>query len=199
MYVKRFKLKKAMSNYSVLMDKIKSAVLTTARMTGVKVGQEWALEPGSDNDHKFKTEKSADITLSDNAAASIRVCQDPTAAVKFGTTAEARESGVIVTLQKALTDEAVKELNEKTKFKCIHRVKIIDTITDQPVLNNECYNGYKDYLKAARKAARLTGDARRDAFAAASDALRSSGVINQADLNNTDKIQHMPVFQVVSN
>lgn len=181
-------------NYESLTQNVLNAPLGGARMSNVAEGA-WNLT--IDGDKVFlSAPKKASIPVTDNGVAAMRIATDAATAKKYKTTREARESGEIVNLQTAIRTEQVKGLSASTKFEVVHRLQIEDAATGQVILNNDCYNGYPDYVKAARKAARLDGTERQDAFAAALEVLRASGIKAGKSTTDPKNIQHMPVFVV---
>lgn len=180
-------------NYESLNEAILSAPITSARITGVDGGV-WGMKPTEAKKIIFYADKKADITLSNNGAASLRVTDDVAAVTKHITLTAAREADAFVSLQQAIRDEKLKGgVTKDTKFTFVHRLQILDADGKNVYVNN-AYKGYPAYLKAVRQAP-AEGDARNQAIQAASDALRATEVKDEC--KGKEKFyQYMPVFTV---
>lgn len=185
--------------FSQLNKEIAKVTLGTARMTDIKDGIYHLECEGdkvtlvSDSGHKVPVN-----TNNFAALASMRITDDATEAQKVSTTADARGNAAYSNLKDKLAKESI-ELDDTCKFNVVHRLKIKDIATDSLVYQNVHYNGYPQYVKAARKANALPNitpseqTARQQAFADASEALRVSGIkagVKEANEN----LVLMPVF-----
>ena len=189
--------------FAQLTKKIQEVVLGTARMTDIKDGSYHLETEGdklsliSDTGHKVPINVDNLASL-----ASMRIVEDAAEAKKIKTTADARISPVYSNLKDKIAKEKV-ELDDTCKFNVVHRLRIKDAASDALVYQNAHYNGYPEYVKAARKAVNLPNitpsekTARTQAFADASDALRNSGVkagVKESD----DNLVLMPVFTMTA-
>lgn len=185
-------------NFSDLTKKIKDAKISTVRMSDIKTGT-YHIDP-SGTDIYLVSDKKQKIRVTENALASLRIVEDPEKAKLVLTTRDARDSEQYKSLQDAVNSEEI-TLSEDTKFNVVHRLKVIDAATEKPTYRNECYTGYPEYLKAARKAGAMPHvttdetDARNLVFSEASAALRKT----ELKLGITEDDKHLnliPVFQV---
>jgi hypothetical protein len=180
-------------DYGKLTIGIANAPIGGARMTDVADGVYNLKIEGEDV--FFQAPKKPRLKVTENALAALRVVTDAALAASLKTTKDFRESNVGMNLQNAITTEQVKELNANTQFTVCHRVQIVDSITGTPIYKNEHYNGYPEYLKEARAAAKLEGTARTDAFTLASEKLRAT-TVKAGTPAEAKNILHMPVFIV---
>ena len=179
--------------FEELNDKVLKAQAGNGRMTDIVSGIYTPLI--EDKNIFLVSEKGQRVRVTENSLASMRIVTDATKAAEAKTTRDARSSETYSTLQAALAADKTK-ISEKTKFNVVHRLRIVDTATENLVYRNEHYKGYPAYLKSARVAAALTdATERQNAFAEASEALRQTGVKN--GITEEDKnLVLMPVFTV---
>ena len=185
-------------NFAELTEKVKSATLGSNRMTDIAAGKYTVAINGADV--FLVSEKKEKVPVTVNGLAALRIVESKDKAITVKNTREARESTDYTTLQKAIADEKVK-LDDATSFEVVHRLRIIDGVSEQPIYKNNCYNGYPQYVKASRAASALPAltdeqrTARNNAFTEASEALRSSGVKPGIAIEDKN-LQLMPVFTV---
>jgi hypothetical protein len=186
-----------MKTYSDVLKSIKDAPTASMRLTSLGLGD--TINIVINEDKVAVVGKTNRIpNASDRLLAGIRVGTNSADLKACKTTAEAREKGVVTTLQQAVVAETIKSIDEKTTFTVVHRLQIHDNVEDKPVYNNECYNGYGAYLKEMRRLRRLENEQdRNDGYQKASEDLRASG-FNKARFDAADvkNIQHLPVFEV---
>jgi hypothetical protein len=189
--------------FAQLTKKIQEVSLGTARMTDIKDGI-YHLECAGDK-VTLVSETGHKVPVNTNnfaALASMRIVEDEKAAQKIATTADARISPVYSNLKDKLAKEGA-ELDESFKFNVVHRLKIKDVATDTLVYQNVHYNGYPEYVKAARKANALPNitpaeqTARQQAFADASENLRNSGIKEEVK-ESSENLVLMPVFTMTT-
>ena len=187
--------------FSQLTKAIAAVTLGTARMTDIKDGI-YHLECAGDK-VSLVSETGHIVPINTNnfaSLASMRITDDEKEAKKIATTADARISPVYSNLKDKVAKEKI-DLDDSVKFNVVHRLKIKDIATDTLVYQNNCYNGYPQYVKAARKANSLPNitpaeqTSRQQAFADASEELRLSGVKDGVKESNENLVL-MPVFTV---
>ncbi len=182
-------------NFAELSKAVAEISLAQARITDVAPGVHTL---AIDGEKVFLVnEKKEKFPITTRSLASMRIVKNAADATKAATTAEVRDIDTYGTLQKSIKEEGVK-VDENTKFTCVHRLPIWDSVNSQPVYKNNNYKLYPEYVKAARKASALPAvsdeqkAAKANAYTEASEALRASGA------KSTDAKHQllMPVFTV---
>jgi hypothetical protein len=182
-------------NFAELSKAVAEVSLAQARITDVAPGVHTISIDGEKV--YLVNEKKEKFPISTRSLAAMRIVKSAADALKATNTADARETDVYGTLQDSIKKENIK-VDENTKFTCVHRLAIQDTINNQPVYKNNNYKGYPEYVKSARKASALPSvsdeqkTARNNAFTEASEALRASG----AKSTDAKHCLLMPVFTV---
>jgi hypothetical protein len=183
--------------FEQLNEGIATADINRARMTDIKTGV-YHIEIGEVAGKPtvaLVSDSKKRVVLNPenlNSLAAMRIVEDEKAAQAVKTTRDARESADYKTLQDAMA-AAGSTVTKDSKFKVVHQLSILDSISDAPVYKNTCYAGYTAYLKACKAAAKLTGSDRNNAFNDATAALRETKL--NAGVKDDQKVM-MPVFQV---
>jgi hypothetical protein len=186
--------------FAELNKAVAEAQINTQRLTDLATG---TYSPIIVKDRAYLTNASGvKVPVTENSLASLRIVKSKADAIESKSTAEARANDKYSSFQKTAADEKI-ELKETTKFEVVHQLKILDSITDEPILKNNAYRNYADYQKASRKAFNMPHSndtetsARNQAFNDATEALRAGGA-DKAKAADVKNHLMMPVFVIAS-
>lgn len=192
-------------NFNELQKSIADQQLGTARITDMKKGVYKLVLPSKEGEAILLVgEKKEKYPIGLRSLAAMRIVDDASK-ITVKTTREARDNGIVKTLQDAIVNEGV-AISEATKFNVVGHLRVHDAGLDSQVLKNENYKGYPEYVKTTRKiAAKYPRTAvlteaqqteRNAAFTEATETLRASGAKAVAD-DDKNYIM-MPVFTVTN-
>ena len=194
-------------DFTAITAAVKAAQLSRARLTDAKLGHTYTFTEGDqEKTIGLISEKKHKIpAVSYNSLANFKIVDDEKEGANVGDTRSARDNEKVKTLQYAIENDGV-ALSGTMALKVVGHMKIKDTVNNNWVYKNECYNGFKDFVdEQARIASELKADpsipgradARNAAFTKATNALRASGLrpgVQETPAN----LQYMPVFYISS-
>lgn len=190
-----------------LIKAIMDAEIGSTRLTALPEGTytlkaEEVTKDGKTNWNIALVGKGKRVPLTPNGLAALRVAKSGADVKAFVTTADANASESVTTLQAALEANEIK-LTPTTKFVVVHGLRIIDSISGNPIYQNRHYTGYPAYLAETRKIGLLPNvtpedaAARRVAYQSATATLVATSKKGDVKEDNAN-MQLIPIFQITA-